>query len=115
MLSLDHLDRPCQDGAAVPGEVLLKLDSSTLDHTAYTRLAQLIDELSERPESLELVLASGLVTAAGGPEDGRGGADSLREHVITQQIVAERDRACRGDPRPSGRQLAGLNCRIRCC
>ncbi|WP_018179539.1 AAA domain-containing protein [Jongsikchunia kroppenstedtii] len=69
------------DRSAVPGEVVLHLDSAALDHGAYTRLAQLIDELSERPESLELVLASGLLTAG----------DDLREHVICQQVIAEHD------------------------
>ncbi|MBA4025695.1 MAG: DNA helicase [Gordonia sp.] len=78
-------DIPIDRDAAV-GQVITELSrGNALQNTAYDLLAQAIDELAERPESLELVVASGLLTAHG--------PTSIREHLLTQPVIADHDHA----------------------
>ncbi len=51
----------------------------------YARLLHVYDELTEHPESLELVLCSGLLTV-------RTGDTAIRAHLLTQPVLLERDR-----------------------
>lgn len=71
---------------AAGGQVIARLSrDNPRQNTAYDLLAQAIDELAERPESLELVIAAGLLTA---PQP-----VPIREHLLTQAVVAEHDHA----------------------
>lgn len=71
---------------AAVGQVLVEFArDNTLQSSGYDALAQAIDELAERPESLELVVASGLLTVQS--------PVSIREHLVTQAVVAEHDHA----------------------
>ncbi|CAM3820548.1 AAA domain-containing protein [Tsukamurella strandjordii] len=51
----------------------------------HARLLRVYDELADHPESVELVLASGLLTA-------RDGDTRIRAHLLTQPVLLERDR-----------------------
>lgn len=52
----------------------------------YQSLQRMLQELNTRPESIELVLASGLLTLAGaGPDDG------IQTHLVTQSASIHRD------------------------
>ncbi|MDF0531017.1 AAA domain-containing protein [Tsukamurella sp. 8F] len=68
---------------AAPGTEVFSVDSKSGE--AYARLLRVYDELVEHPESLELVLASGLLTA-------RDGDESIRAHLLTQPVILERDK-----------------------
>ncbi len=52
----------------------------------HNSLQRAMQELGSRPESIELVLASGLLTL---PANAAG--DSLRTHILTQPVTVERD------------------------
>uniref|UniRef100_UPI00242C900D hypothetical protein n=1 Tax=Gordonia paraffinivorans TaxID=175628 RepID=UPI00242C900D len=74
--------------SAVPGNVVIELGP---DDPAHSELSGLLDELAENPETLELVLADALVTVhddAGGYTTGE---PLVREHLLTQALVADRD------------------------
>ncbi|WP_168707456.1 AAA domain-containing protein [Gordonia paraffinivorans] len=74
--------------SAVPGHVVIELGP---DDPAHAELSGLLDELAENPETLELVLADALVTVhddAGGDTTGE---PLVREHLLTQALVADRD------------------------
>ncbi|AZG43929.1 AAA domain-containing protein [Gordonia insulae] len=71
--------------AAGAGQVVVQLDATAGGHEAVSRL---IDDLRDSPETLELVLANALVTV----RDADGEGDTLiREHLVTHQVIAERD------------------------
>ncbi len=74
--------------SAVPGNVVIELGP---DDPAHSELSGLLDELAENPETLELVLANALVTV----HDDAGGYTTseplVREHPLTQALVADRD------------------------
>ncbi|MCR5980521.1 AAA family ATPase [Gordonia jinghuaiqii] len=86
---------------AAPGQVVLEIappdpdsgpsDSAgpASDSDAYADLARLIDELTSNPESLELVVANALVTVR--DEAGADVEPLVREHLLTQAVVADRD------------------------
>ncbi|HEY9311752.1 AAA domain-containing protein [Williamsia sp.] len=79
----DSYDIPVNREAAV-GQVITQLSrDNPAQNTGYDLLAQAIDELAERPESLELVLASGLLT--------HGDPVLVREHLVTQPVLARHD------------------------
>lgn len=74
---------PISRDAAV-GQVVAELSrDNPAQSSDYHLLAQSIDELAERPESLELVLATGLLTM--------GGPVVVREHLLTQSVIAAHD------------------------
>lgn len=52
-------------------------------HDAYQALQRCLNELSSRPESVELVVAAGLLNLAG--------SEPVRTHLVTQQAVVEKD------------------------
>lgn len=70
---------------AGPGQVVCEVDA---EHVAYSQLSAMVDDLTAQPESLELVVATALVTVCESDND----SESLvREHLLTQGVVAERD------------------------
>nr|WP_040510615.1 AAA domain-containing protein [Gordonia soli] len=71
--------------AAGPGQVVVELPA---DHPDHADLAAIVDDLGENPETLELVLASGLVTVSEAEADD---SPLVHEHIVTQAVVAERD------------------------
>ena len=70
--------------SAAPGQVVVEIDPAD---TAHAGVARLVDELTESPETLELVLANALVTV----HDDAGSEPLVREHLLTQAVVADRD------------------------
>ncbi|MCZ0912601.1 AAA domain-containing protein [Gordonia amicalis] len=70
--------------AAAPGQVVVEIGSADAVHADVARL---VDELSASPETLELVLANALVTV----HDDAGAEPLVREHLLTQAVVADRD------------------------
>ncbi len=95
------------DTEATPGEVSLTIaaetgpaestreqaDAGQGARESYDHVSQMLDELAERPESVELVLCSGLLTV--GRDVGERADDeaenAIRTHVVSQPVVAERD------------------------
>ncbi len=71
-------------GSAGPGQVVVAIDPAD---AAHADVARLVDELTESPETLELVLANALVTV----HDDAGSEPLVREHLLTQAVVADRD------------------------
>ena len=70
---------------ATPGRAVVALSP---DDDQYEQLSAMVDDLIAEPEALELVLASALVTVVDREND----AESVvREHLLTQDVVAERD------------------------
>lgn len=73
--------------AASPGQPIIEVSPGA---DSYDEVARLVDEYTENPETLELVVANALVTVL----DAESGGDPLvREHLVTQHVVAERDDA----------------------
>ena len=75
---------PVRTGAA-PGQTVVEVSP---DDDAYPQLSTILDDLIADPESLEIVLANGLVTVIDQENDGE---PLVREHLLTQDVVAERD------------------------
>lgn len=79
---------PKLDTGVKPGGVLLSVSTAAPDEAfraAHVRLLRVFDELSEHSEAVELVLASGLLTAPA--RDGR-----VRGYLLTQPVTLQRDR-----------------------
>ncbi|MFW0796467.1 AAA domain-containing protein [Gordonia sp. CPCC 205515] len=74
---------PVRTGAA-PGQLILEAEP---DADGFDAVSALVDDLQDEPESLELVLANALVTVTQADVD----TPLVRDHLITQQVVAERD------------------------
>lgn len=70
---------------ANPGQVVLEAEPGT---DGFEALAPLVDEFHDDPESLELVLANALVTVT---RRDSGESPLVRDHLVTHQVVAERD------------------------
>ncbi|MXP22589.1 AAA family ATPase [Gordonia sp. HNM0687] len=89
---------------AVSGQTVLEIAP---DDPAHADIERIVDQLRDNPEELELVVANVLVTVndvaagdvAGDDEDGptqdddqsAGSGRRVRDHLVTQQVVAERD------------------------
>ncbi|AFA72934.1 putative DNA helicase [Gordonia polyisoprenivorans VH2] len=79
-----------RSGAAA-GQVVVELDPG---YVGYDELDAMITELYDHPESRELVVAGGLVVVtsvigADSPDDGA--SELVREYLLTQEVVAQRD------------------------
>lgn len=76
--------------SAAPGRVVVELEAG---YVGYDALSAMVDELTAQPHSRELVLASGLLTVSA--TDGAGIPDDseipVRQYLMTQSVVAERD------------------------
>lgn len=70
---------------ATPGRAVVALSP---DDDQYEQLSAMVDDLIAEPEALELVLASALVTVVDRENDAE---PVVREHLLTQDVVAERD------------------------
>ena len=70
--------------SAAPGQVVVEIAPADAVHADVARL---VDELTESPETLELVLANALVTV----HEDAGSEPLVREHLLTQALVADRD------------------------
>ncbi|NDZ93179.1 AAA family ATPase [Streptomyces sp. SID6673] len=77
-------DVPIRVGAGA-GQAVIELAP---DSQGYDAVSRLIDELHDSPETLELVLANALVTVRDVESEGD---PRIREHLVTQQVVADRD------------------------
>ncbi|GAA2068593.1 AAA domain-containing protein [Williamsia deligens] len=84
----DEWNLPVKSGAA-PGGVVVEVRSTGPTADAYAQAAAMLDDLAERPESLEIVLAQGLLTVTDPSEPDT--EPTLDEHLITQAVVAEHD------------------------
>ncbi|ADG77935.1 AAA domain-containing protein [Tsukamurella paurometabola] len=75
------------DADTKPGGTIFTVPRQTADgpDSPHSRLLRVFDELTDHPESVELVLASGLLTA-------RDGDTRIRAHLLTQPVLLERDR-----------------------
>ncbi|WP_019203782.1 AAA domain-containing protein [Tsukamurella sp. 1534] len=73
------------DADARPGATIFTVPRDAETDSPYARLLRVYDELNDHPESVELVLASGLLTA-------RDGDVGVRAHLLTQPVLLERDR-----------------------
>ena len=71
--------------SAAPGQVIVEAREGS---GAYDELDRLVDELHENPDTLELVVANALLTVGEAENDT---APLIREHLLTQHVVAERD------------------------
>ncbi len=71
---------------AAPGERFVELGSEGTAATAFAQVAHMLDELAERPESLELVIGTGLLTVTS-----TDGTVSVNEHLVTQAVVGDHD------------------------
>lgn len=76
---------------AVPGQVVVELrpEDAGQNDSGHADLGELVDDLLDNPEDLELVVASALVTVRQAANDDA--APLVREHLLTQALVAERD------------------------
>ncbi|GAA1462661.1 AAA domain-containing protein [Williamsia maris] len=81
----DDLGAPVRT-KATPGERCVELTATGTAATAFAQVARMLDDLAERPESLELVIGTGLLTVTSAD-----GATSVNEHLVTQAVVAEHD------------------------
>ncbi|MBT0568266.1 AAA domain-containing protein [Williamsia sp. CHRR-6] len=70
---------------AVPGERFMELRAEDKPDV-FSLVARMIDGLAERPESLELVLADGLLGVSAGAD-----GVAVNQHLLTQAVVAEHD------------------------
>ncbi len=73
------------DADAKPGGTIFTVPRDDAPDSPHSRLLRVFDELADHPESVELVLASGLLTA-------RDGDTAIRAHLLTQPVLLERDR-----------------------
>lgn len=73
------------DADAKPGGTVFTVPRDDAPDSPHARLLRVFDELNDHPESVELVLASGLLTA-------RDGDVGIRAHLLTQPVLLERDR-----------------------
>ncbi|GAB3135753.1 hypothetical protein GCM10027289_29960 [Tsukamurella serpentis] len=73
------------DADARPGGTIFTVPRDDAPDSAHARLLRVFDELTDHPESVELVLASCLLTA-------RDGEVGVRAHLLTQPVLLERDR-----------------------
>ncbi|MBS4100167.1 AAA domain-containing protein [Tsukamurella paurometabola] len=73
------------DADAKPGGTIFTVPRDDAPDSPHSRLLRVFDELTDHPESVELVLASGLLTA-------RDGDTAIRAHLLTQPVLLERDR-----------------------
>ncbi|KXO97774.1 AAA domain-containing protein [Tsukamurella pseudospumae] len=73
------------DADAKPGATIFTVPRDDAPDSPHARLLRVFDELGDHPESVELVLASGLLTA-------RDGDTAIRAHLLTQPVLLERDR-----------------------
>ena len=71
--------------SAAPGQVIVEAREGS---GAYDELDRLVDELHENPDTLELVVANALLTVGEAENDT---APLIREHLLTQHVIAERD------------------------
>ena len=73
------------DADAKPGATIFTVPRDESPDSPHARLLRVFDELADHPESVELVLASGLLTA-------RDGDTAIQAHLLTQPVLLERDR-----------------------
>ncbi|MEP9413447.1 AAA domain-containing protein [Gordonia sp. VNQ95] len=78
-----------RSGAAA-GQLVVELGP---DHVGYDSLSAMVDDLTESPQSRELVLAAGLLTVSSpdAADAATPTTTTIREYLLTQPVVAERD------------------------
>jgi very-short-patch-repair endonuclease len=74
---------------SAPGSVVVEIRADGPASDAYTLAATMLDDLAERPESLELVLAAGMVTVV--DADAPDTEPTVNQHLLTQAVVADHD------------------------
>ncbi|MCX6468114.1 MAG: AAA domain-containing protein [Corynebacteriales bacterium] len=75
---------------AAPGERFLELRPTGAGADGFASVAAMLDDLAARPESLELVVATGLLTI-GSDASADGDVPAVNQHLLTQAVVAEHD------------------------